>query len=254
MEKTYYLVFAVDRIPDLTLTKYSVLDGSSVDDIIEKHGVFLRQLHRLGSTAGVYFHLLYYYDPDERIKRGHHLSVVFYATSTDKKKLDGIREFLTTSVLSTYYDFHCYEVSSDFRPDIIVKNNDDRLANLNDIFPGPDEKGTIYPSPVRGLLSLNKYVFGKKIRLSDPDHLRLYTDENDDENDLFCKDYPIDKEKFTKPLLKALADGMKAESGETFICYFDENKEVIKAIERQKVQYLVNLVNVSGTKKQYGIT
>ena len=52
-EQTYYLVFTVDRIPDLTLTKYSVLDGSSVDDIMDKHGVFLRQLHRLGSTSFV---------------------------------------------------------------------------------------------------------------------------------------------------------------------------------------------------------
>lgn len=80
----------IDRIPDLTLTKYSVLDGSSVDDIMDKHGVFLRQLHRLGSTSGVYFHLLYYFDPDERIPKGHHLSVVFYATSRDRRKLEGI--------------------------------------------------------------------------------------------------------------------------------------------------------------------
>ena len=98
----YYLVFTVDRIPDLTLAKYSVLDGSSVDDIMNKHGVFLRQLHRLGSTSGVYFHLLYYFDPDARIQKGNHLSVVFYATSTDRQRLEGIREFLTTSVLSTY--------------------------------------------------------------------------------------------------------------------------------------------------------
>lgn len=128
-EQTYYLVFTVDRIPDLTLTKYSVLDGSSVDDIMDKHGVFLRQLHRLGSTSGVYFHLLYYFDPDERIPKGHHLSVVFYATSRDRRKLEGIREFLTTSVLSTYYDFHCYEVSTDFCPDILL-TSDKRSENV----------------------------------------------------------------------------------------------------------------------------
>lgn len=128
-EQTYYLVFTVDRIPDLTLTKYSVLDGSSVDDIMDKHGVFLRQLHRLGSTAGVYFHLLYYFDPDERIPKGHHLSVVFYATSREQRKLEGIREFLTTSVLSTYYDFHCYEVSTDFYPEILL-TSDKKTENV----------------------------------------------------------------------------------------------------------------------------
>ncbi len=128
-EQTYYLVFTVDRIPDLTLTKYSALDGSSVDDIMDKHGVFLRQLHRLGSTSGVYFHLLYYFDPDERIPKGHHLSVVFYATSKDKRKLEGIREFLTTSVLSTYYDFHCYEVSTDFFAGTLL-TSDKRTENI----------------------------------------------------------------------------------------------------------------------------
>lgn len=81
---------------------------------MDKHGVFLRQLHRLGYTSGVYFHLLYYYNPDKNIPKGHHLSIIFYATAQNKAKLEGIREFLTTSVLSTYYDFFCYEIAQNF--------------------------------------------------------------------------------------------------------------------------------------------
>lgn len=270
MDKEYYLVFAVDRIPDLTLTKYSVLDGSSVDDIIEKHGVFLRQLHRLGSTSGVYFHLLYYFDPDERIKKGHHLSVVFYATSADRRKLDGIREFLTTSVLSTYYDFHCYEVSSEFKPDIIIDNADDdnRLVNLNDIFTDDTSNNSHKQlSPVRGLLSLNKYVFGKAIRLVYYDNnsfLRVYIDEKNLDEDLggngdsrLYSDYPVvNKEgrlNLTYNLIMALDNGLKTESGEMFICYFDESGSVIEAIEKHRVQCVVNLKNVSGIEKRYGI-
>lgn len=114
MNQLYYLCFSVNKLPDLTLTKYSVFDGSSVENIMDKHGVFLRQLHRLGYTSGVYFHLLYYYNPDKSIPKGHHLSILFYATAQDKSKLDGIREFLTTSVLSNYYEFFCYEVAKDF--------------------------------------------------------------------------------------------------------------------------------------------
>lgn len=114
MQDLYYLCFSVNKLPDLTLTKYSVFDGSGVNNIMEKHGVFLRQLHRLGHTSGVYFHLLYYYNPDKSIAKGNHLSIIFYATSQDPKKLDGIREFLTTSVLSTYYDFFCYEIAKQF--------------------------------------------------------------------------------------------------------------------------------------------
>jgi len=114
MDQLYYLCFSVNKLPDLTLTKYSVFDGSSVENIMDKHGVFLRQLHRLGYTSGVYFHLLYYYNPDKSIPKGHHLSIIFYATSQNREKLDGIREFLTTSVLSTYYEFFCYEIARSF--------------------------------------------------------------------------------------------------------------------------------------------
>ena len=114
MNDLYYLCFSINKIPDLTLMKYSVFDGSSVENIMDKHSVFLRQLHRLGYTAGVYFHLLYYYNPDKSIPKGNHLSIIFYATSKDKKRLDGIREFLTTSVLSNYYNFYCYEVATGF--------------------------------------------------------------------------------------------------------------------------------------------
>lgn len=114
MNQLYYLCFSVNKLPDLTLTKYSVFDGSGVDNIMDKHGVFLRQLHRLGYTSGVYFHLLYYYNPDKAIPKGHHLSIIFYATSKNQAKLSGIREFLTNSVLSTYYDFFSYEIAKKF--------------------------------------------------------------------------------------------------------------------------------------------
>ena len=113
-EEKYYLCFLVNKLPDLTLTKYSVFDGSSVDDVIDKHSIFLRQLHRLGKISRVYFHLLYYYNPSPEISRGRHLTILFYATADQPEKLEGIREFLITSVLSTFYDFRCFDISSDF--------------------------------------------------------------------------------------------------------------------------------------------
>ena len=115
MEKEkYYLSFVVNKLPDLTLAKYSVFDGSGVGSIIEKHGIFLRQLHRLGKISKVYFHLLYFYNPSAEIPKGNHLTIVFYATADSPQKLEGIREFLTTSVLSNYYNFNCFDVSRDF--------------------------------------------------------------------------------------------------------------------------------------------
>lgn len=96
------------------MTKYSTFDISGLDDLKEKHGVFLRQLYRLGYAAGVYFHLLYVYDPSEYISKGHHLDIIFYATSEKSEGLQRIREFITTSVLSSFYDFYCYEITDKF--------------------------------------------------------------------------------------------------------------------------------------------
>ena len=36
MDGLYYLCFSVNKLPDLTLTKYSVFDGSSVENIMDK--------------------------------------------------------------------------------------------------------------------------------------------------------------------------------------------------------------------------
>ena len=250
MEKqTYYLVFSVDRIPDLTLTKYSVLDGSSVDDIMDKHGVFLRQLHRLGSTADVYFHLLYYYDPDERIPKGHHLSVVFYATSTDRRKLEGIREFLTTSVLSTYYDFHCYEVSTEFEADVFpVQGEQIAPVNLNALYA---EVGELKEKPLkRGSLVLYRHTFGRRIRIdSESGKLQFFKDGNDDS---IYEEYEYD---LSEGLEKHLKNGMDiADNGMMFIGYFRDESDVIFDLEMQPVQCVVDLVNIAGERKIYGIS
>ena len=276
MEKqTYYLVFTVDRIPDLTLTKYSVLDGSSVDDIMDKHGVFLRQLHRLGSTSGVYFHLLYYFDPDERIPKGHHLSVVFYATSCDRRKLEGIREFLTTSVLSTYYDFHCYEVCTDFSPETLstsdggVENviemtnisgqkkiygiNNSYVADVcsfaKEISMGFRQTITCeIASDGDAILSFNslqankngQILFSRKHVMAKRMHivdgkLRLY--ENDDIDSVYEDfDYELDE-----TWEKALLEEYSADDGTRFICYFeDDGAKIIEIGSKMVPMYFSN--------------
>lgn len=123
----YYLCFKINKVPDLTMIKYSVYDISGQEDLLEKHSVFLRQLHRLGVDSGVYFHLLYFYDGSDEIPRGKRLQIIFYATADNPRKLELIREFVTTSVLSTYYDFYCYEISNslsfDLRDGYIRYNN-----------------------------------------------------------------------------------------------------------------------------------
>lgn len=107
----FYLLFQVNNLPDLTLTKYSVFEGSGVEDVQDKHGVFLRQLHQLGHRFGVFFHLLYIYNPDKNIAKGNHLQIILYATADTAEKLNGVKEFIETSALSVYYNFFCYDIA-----------------------------------------------------------------------------------------------------------------------------------------------
>ncbi|MDE5557467.1 MAG: hypothetical protein K2J32_07210 [Ruminococcus sp.] len=156
----YYLCFKVNKIPDLTMTKYSTYDISGLDDLKEKHGVFIRQLYRLGYASGVYFHLLYVYNPSAYLNKGQHLDIIFYATSETPSNLRRIREFITTSVLSSFYEFYSYEAAEDYA---VTPNNQiyiQRAYNSNEYYAlSPalkkyhEEKGNPIES-VNGVVSL----------------------------------------------------------------------------------------------------
>lgn len=164
MDDLFYLCFSVNKLPDLTLTKYSVFDGSSVGNIMDKHGVFLRQLHRLGYTSGVYFHLLYYYNPDKKLQKGRHLSIIFYATARERSKLQGIREFLTNSVLSNYYDFFCYEIATDFSlKEVFSERETKKVLELTNVL-GETKKynlGKIEPEKIKE--QINNHVISDSV-------------------------------------------------------------------------------------------
>ena len=63
------LWYTVNQLPDLTLNKYSSLEGNGVDGVIEKHIAFLRQLNRAGIVSGLSYHLFYLYlNPEDKQK------------------------------------------------------------------------------------------------------------------------------------------------------------------------------------------
>lgn len=58
-----YLYFELDKVPDLSLSKYMSLDETGVAGVLKKNSSFLRQLNRKGLLSRVFFHLLYMFDP-----------------------------------------------------------------------------------------------------------------------------------------------------------------------------------------------
>lgn len=67
MSHSYY--FTLKHIPDFSLSKYA--SGRSQAEIYEKNQIFIRQLHGLGKTYGIHFHLYYIFSPkrtDSRLR------------------------------------------------------------------------------------------------------------------------------------------------------------------------------------------
>lgn len=96
-----YWYFDLEKIPDLSLTKYMSLDESGVEGVLTKHSSFLRQLNRKGILSKVFFHLFYTYDPNAA--KGNKLSVALVAAGNNNALLR-TKELVQNSSLSPFYN------------------------------------------------------------------------------------------------------------------------------------------------------
>ncbi len=107
---TKELCYIIDVIPDLSLNKYSSLDGNSVEGVLEKHLAFLRQWNRKGALSGTSIHLYYYYDGKKEDGtyavglKGSKLKILFVVRG-EEKKLNNVPQLVAASTLSDYFKF-----------------------------------------------------------------------------------------------------------------------------------------------------
>lgn len=117
--QSMYWSFNLEKIPDLSLTKYMSLDEAGVDGVLEKHGSFLRQLNRKGNLSKVYFHLLYTYRPEET--KGEKLSISLIA-SGHENALVHTKELIQNSSLSPFYNIISNEYCNVISRDTVTPN------------------------------------------------------------------------------------------------------------------------------------
>lgn len=104
------LWYKIENIPDLSLNKYSSLDGNGVDGVLEKHLAFLRQWNRKGILSNVSIHLFYFYDGQNKDgsyaigQKGNKLRIFFMVRGSEEKMYN-VPELVTSSNLSDYFDF-----------------------------------------------------------------------------------------------------------------------------------------------------
>lgn len=100
MESTYYVL---EKIPDLTLSKYSSLDENGVKGVLSHHSTFWRQMNRRGLLLPECAHLFYEYDPTrkqgERLRTGIRIDTKYPADQCY------LREMIQCSPLSMFYEF-----------------------------------------------------------------------------------------------------------------------------------------------------
>lgn len=101
------LWYVVNQLPDLTLNKYSSLEGGGVEGVIEKHIAFLRQLNRAGIVSGLSCHLFYLYlNPDDRKKDtpGRRLNI-FLLIRGEQDAMRNVPALIKASPLSDFFRF-----------------------------------------------------------------------------------------------------------------------------------------------------
>lgn len=104
------LCYKIEVIPDLSLNKYSSLDGNGVEGVLKKHLAFLRQWNRKGALSGTSIHLYYYYDGQKEDGtyavglKGSKLKILFAVRGEDEK-LNNVPQLVSASTLSDYFKF-----------------------------------------------------------------------------------------------------------------------------------------------------
>ena len=101
------LWYTINQLPDLTLNKYSSLEGNGVDGVIEKHISFLRQLNRAGIVSGLSFHLFYLYlNPEDKQKDtpGRRLNILLLIRGA-QDAMRNVPALIEASPLSDFFHF-----------------------------------------------------------------------------------------------------------------------------------------------------
>lgn len=96
------LVYEVQSIPDLTLSKYQVFADSGIEGMLEAQTNFIRQLHRVALLGNVSIHFVFDYDPSRDAGSKLRISLVFKNIKKQGYK-DKLRKIIRASAIYSYF-------------------------------------------------------------------------------------------------------------------------------------------------------
>lgn len=115
------------EIPDLSLNKYQSLSDTGIDGVLNRHSSFLRQWHGICKECNVSIHLLYLFDPNQKL--GLRLNVYFMLQG-EKDNLNMIRPLLDYSPLSDFYHFYDSKIPQTFFQSCSTMMKNERVADI----------------------------------------------------------------------------------------------------------------------------
>ena len=91
------LIYQVESLPDITLSKYQVFEDSGVDGMIDAQTKFVRQLYRASLLGKVSIHFLFDYNPERLNGKKIRIRLMFSSKTEDLKFEDKLRKIVRAS-------------------------------------------------------------------------------------------------------------------------------------------------------------
>lgn len=97
------LIYNVEVIPDLTLSKYQAFADSGIDGMLEAQVQFIKQLHQIILLGKMQAHFIYDYDPKRKKGSKLHVYLVFSGNEQDERYYIKLRKIVSASNISNYF-------------------------------------------------------------------------------------------------------------------------------------------------------
>lgn len=97
------LVYKVESLPDLTLSKYEVFADSGIEGMVKAQTQLIRQLYRASILGNVSIHFLFDYNPQRPEGRKVNIRLLFNSTLGDSSYFDKLRKLVKASGISEYF-------------------------------------------------------------------------------------------------------------------------------------------------------
>lgn len=99
-----WLIYSLDRIPDLSLIKYQSLDEDSVEGAIKKCNTFLRQLQKISAIYNICIHLWISFNAKGEL--GEKISINLALSYLDENICSSLQSLMKHSPLTDFFEIH----------------------------------------------------------------------------------------------------------------------------------------------------